>query len=63
MITDDNFRQFSIKSIYCGYSFKSPRLGDSNDSNEYPQHMFLWRNKQYKLKVRLGVKCLASHLF
>ena len=26
----------------CGYSLESPRRGDSN---EYPQHMFLWRNK------------------
>ena len=29
------------KNICCGYSLESPRL-----SNEYAQHMFLWRNKQ-----------------
>ena len=43
------------KNICCGYSLESPRRGDSNeypqhtflwsrgDSNEYPPHMFLWR--------------------
>ena len=30
-------------NICCGYSLELPRQGDSN---EYPQHMFLWRNKQ-----------------
>ena len=29
--------------IYCGYSFEAPGQGASN---EYPQHMFLWRNKK-----------------
>ena len=29
--------------MYCGYSLESPRQGDSN---ELPQYMFLWRNKQ-----------------
>ena len=33
------------KNICCGYSLESPRQGDSN---EYPQHMFLWRtDKNY----------------
>ena len=36
------FRQFSLKTC-CGYSLESPCRGDSN---EYPQHTFLWRNKQ-----------------
>ena len=31
------------KNICCGYSLELPRQGNSN---EYPQHMFLWRNKQ-----------------
>ena len=31
------------KNICCGYSLESPHWGDSN---EYPQHMFLRRNKQ-----------------
>ena len=31
------------KNLCCGYSLESPQQGDSN---EYPQHMFLWRNKQ-----------------
>ena len=39
----DNFCQFSIKNICCGYSLESPWRGNSN---EYPQHLFLWRNKQ-----------------
>ena len=35
----NNFCYFSIKTC-CGYSLASPRWGNSN---EYPQHMFLWR--------------------
>ena len=31
---------FLDRNICCGYSLESPRRGDSN---EYPQHMFLWR--------------------
>ena len=31
------------KNIRCGYSLESPWRGDSN---EYPQHIFLWRNKE-----------------
>ena len=32
---------FSHESIYCGYSVE----GSQRDpSNEYPQHLFLWRN-------------------
>ena len=43
------FYQFSIKKknnihVFCGYSLESPRRG--GDSNDYPQHIFLWRNKQ-----------------
>ena len=33
MIIKDNFAYFSIKTYVVG-------------TNEYPQHMFLWRNKQ-----------------
>ena len=35
------FSYFSTKT--CGYSLEVPRRGASN---EYPQHMFLWRNKK-----------------
>ena len=36
-------------NICCGYSLESPRRGDSN---EYPQHMFLWRTiENYPLIV------------
>ena len=31
------------KNLCCGYSIESHCRGDSND---YPQHRFLWRNKQ-----------------
>ena len=35
----DNFAYFSIK-MCCRYSLESPQR---SDSNEYPQHIFLWR--------------------
>ena len=35
------FSYFSMKT-YCGYSLEAPLRGASN---EYPQHMFSWRNK------------------
>ena len=31
------------KNICCGYSLEAPHRGTSN---EYPQHMFSWRNKK-----------------
>ena len=34
---------FLHKNIFCGYSLEAPRRGASN---EYLQHMFLWRNKK-----------------
>ena len=34
---------FLHKNICCGYSLEVPHWGTSN---EYPQHMFLWRNKK-----------------
>ena len=34
---------FLHKSICCGYSLEVPLRGASN---EYPQHMFSWRNKK-----------------
>ena len=37
------FSYFSIKNICCGYSLEVPHRGTSN---EYPQHIFLWRNKK-----------------
>ena len=33
----------SQQKIRCGYSLEVPRRGASN---EYPQHMFSWRNKK-----------------
>ena len=40
--TSDIFR-ISAQNIDCGYSLEPPRRGDSN---EYPQSMFLSRNKK-----------------
>ena len=37
------FFLFLHKNICCGYSLEVPRRGASN---EYPQHMFSWRNKK-----------------
>ena len=34
---------FLHKNICCGYSLEVPQRGTSN---EYPQHMFLWSNKE-----------------
>ena len=43
--SDKNFDifQISVQNIYCGYSLEPPRRGGSN---EYPQSMFLSRNKK-----------------
>ena len=37
------FFLFLHENICCGYSLEVPPRGASN---EYPQHMFLWRNKK-----------------
>ena len=37
------FFLFFHENIHCGYSLEAPHLGASD---EYPQHMFLWRNKK-----------------
>ena len=37
------FFLFLLENIYCGDSLEMPCQGTSN---EYPQHMFLWRNKK-----------------
>ena len=37
------FFLFLNENICCGYSLEAPRRGASN---EYPQHMFLLRNKK-----------------
>ena len=42
------FFHISAQNIDCGYSLEQPRRGGSNEcgSNEYPQSMFLSRNKK-----------------
>ena len=37
------FFLFLHKNVCCGYSLEAPHQGTSN---EYPQHMFSWRNKK-----------------
>ena len=37
------FFLFLHENICCGYSLEVPRRGTSN---EYPQHIFSWRNKK-----------------
>ena len=40
----------SAQNIDCGYSLEPPRRGGSNEyPNEYPQSMFLSRNKKDNL--------------
>ena len=52
----NKFLQFSIKMYVVGYSLKAPQRGTSN---EYSQHMILWRNK---LKYRTRHIYRAVHL-
>ena len=45
--------------VCCRYSLKVPRQGASN---EYPQHMFLWRNmKKYYMDIRSYLELCTSH--
>ena len=37
------FFLFLHENTYCGYSLEAPQWGASN---EYPQHVFSWRNKK-----------------
>ena len=43
MIILGQFFLFLLKNIHCGYSLEAPWRGASN---EYPQCMFLWRDKK-----------------
>ena len=42
------FFLFHHENICCGYSLEAPRRGASN---EYPQHMFSWRNKKKSMWI------------
>ena len=47
-----------FSNICCGYSLEVPPWGTSN---EYPQHMFLWRNKKFIQKDTPHIcSCLFS---
>ena len=39
---------FLHENICCGYSLEAPQPGASN---EYPQHMFSWRNKKNIMRI------------
>ena len=47
------FFLFHHEHICCGYSLEVPQLGTSN---EYPQHMFSWRNQKniYLIPTLIG---------
>ena len=49
---ENYFFLFLQKNICCGYSLEAPRQGASN---EYPQHIFSWRNKK---KISIDKKYL-----
>ena len=68
IIIEGYFLSVLYKNIHCGYSLESPRRVSSN---EYPQDMILWRNKQnyslitkyppYQLHRNLvAVKCTGT---
>ena len=42
VLSGEYLSYFSMKTC-CGYSLEAPHRGTSK---EYPQHMFLWRNKK-----------------
>ena len=42
-INNSDILHIYVRNIYCGYSLEPPRRGGSN---EYPQSMFLSRNKE-----------------
>ena len=49
---------FLHENIHCGYSLEAPRRGASN---EYPQHMFSWRNKKNNMWIPPLI-CSYEHL-
>ena len=62
----DNFFSIFVHKT-CGYSLKSPRrysweLPQQGDSNEYPQHLFLWRTRKLLLNYHL-IPTLSVSLF
>ena len=59
MIILGYFFLFLHKNICCGYSLEAPRQGASN---EYPQHMFSWRNGENYLRIITKYSSLTSPL-
>ena len=54
-----SFFLFLHKNICCGYSLEAPRWGASN---EYPQHMFLWRTRENYPIIIIKYSSLTSPL-
>ena len=52
------FFLFLLKNICCGYSLKAPGRGASN---EYPQHVFSWRNKKNTYLIPTLIKTYDYH--
>ena len=46
LIKNSDIFHISVQNIDCGYSLEPPRRGGSN---EYPQYMFLSRNKKHNV--------------
>ena len=51
---------FLPKNIWCGYSLQAPWQGASN---EYPQHVFLWRNKKTTISMLLLFAAMYKEVF
>ena len=57
-----NIFLFLYKSLCCGYSLKAYRQGPSD---EYPEHMFLWKNKNtdtFRLKKKVPFLELSAYM-
>ena len=59
MIFSGIFFLFLHKNISCGYSLEAPQQGASN---EYPQHMFLWRTGENYPRITIKYSSLPSPL-
>ena len=53
-----------LKDSFCQFSIKTYVMGARGDSNEHPQHMFLWRNNQkYPLIISADIIKHTFYLF
>ena len=59
MIIKGYFCLFLHKIICCGYSLVSPQP-QRGDSNEYPQHMILWRTDKIGFQLSSNILLICS---